>query len=226
MSYLDQSHRASPGSMAAVIGIHAGIGALLVFGLTVAGGVIERDAPVPSFDLKDEVPPPPPPEIEPQPQPDAATPQTPPINVPRPPLDLVPVQPRIDTTDLILPPMPTPTRQAERVLPGPVVPPTVPKVDPVAAKPRNDPARWVTTDDYRSNWINREMTGTARFRLEIAANGSVRNCSITGSTGHSALDQATCDLVSRRARFQPARGADGEPVAGTYDSAVRWVVPE
>ena len=75
MSYLDQSRRASPGSMAAVVAIHAGIGAVLVFGLSVAGTVIEKAPPIPSFDVKDPPPPEPtPPDIEPRPTPDAASP--------------------------------------------------------------------------------------------------------------------------------------------------------
>jgi len=39
MSYVDHSHRPSPASMAAVIGVHAAIGAILVAGLTVTGTV-------------------------------------------------------------------------------------------------------------------------------------------------------------------------------------------
>ena len=151
--------------------------------------------------------------------------------IPRPPLDLPVPAPRFDSTDIILPPTPPlptpgPTLGLDPV-PTPRVTPTQPPVGPsVGAKPRNDPSAWISTDDYRSSWINREMTGTARFRLEIAANGRVTNCTITGSTGHSALDQATCQLLERRAKFQPARTGSGEPIAGSYESAVRWVLPD
>ena len=226
MSYLDQTRRPSPTSMAAVIAIHAGIGVALVTGLSIAGEVIEREKIPSTFDLKD--PPPPPPEVPPEAPPEAATPpSSPPITAPQPKLDLKPTPPSVDVRDLVVPPMPpVPVPRPSPSITPQVVPTTTPRIDPVAAAPRNDPSRWVTTSDYRSNWINREMVGTARFRLEIAANGSVQNCTITGSTGHGELDRATCNLVSRRAKFQPARGSDGEPVAGSYSSAVRWVVPE
>ncbi|MCH2487931.1 MAG: energy transducer TonB, partial [Erythrobacter sp.] len=126
-----------------------------------------------------------------------------------------PVLPRVRPT-IGLDPVPTPR-----------VTPTQPPVGPsVGAKPRNDPTAWISTDDYRSSWINREMTGTARFRLEIAANGRVTKCTITGSTGHAPLDQATCRLLEQRAKFQPARTGSGEPIAGSYESAVRWVLPD
>ena len=39
MSYIDQSTRPSPAGMAAVIGVHAAIGAILVAGLTVTGTI-------------------------------------------------------------------------------------------------------------------------------------------------------------------------------------------
>lgn len=221
MSYLNQANRASPGSMAAVVAIHAAMGAALVFGLSVAGTIIEEEGPIIGINLPD----PPPPPDTPEPQPKTEAPRTQPIPVPRPPVVLDPTPPIIDTTDIIPPPLP-PIDPGLRADPGPIVPPSIPAVEPIAASPRNDPGTWVTDADYRTSWIRRDMVGKARFRLEIAANGRVSDCTITRSTGYDALDQATCRLVSRRARFQPARGPDGEAVAGSYSSAVDWRLPE
>ncbi|MBO9511182.1 TonB family protein [Erythrobacter sp. A6_0] len=231
MAYLDQTRRPSPASMAGVIAIHAAVGVAIVTGLTVSGTIAPPDEIIGAFEIKD-IPPPPP---EPTPEPTTDTTEIrqvdPPMVIPRPPLDLPVPAPRFDSTDIILPPTPPlptpgPTLGLDPV-PTPRVTPTQPPVGPsVGAKPRNDPSAWISTDDYRSSWINREMTGTARFRLEIAANGRVTNCTITGSTGHSALDQATCQLLERRAKFQPARTGSGEPIAGSYESAVRWVLPD
>ncbi len=108
------------------------------------------------------------------------------------------------------------------------LPPPTPRpgFDAVSARPRNDPSRWLTDRDYRVNWARRGLSGIARFRLAIAADGKVTDCTITGSTGHSELDQATCALVARRARFEPARDNRGEAVAGQYQSTVRWDLPE
>lgn len=105
------------------------------------------------------------------------------------------------------------------------LPPLDPLFDPVAAAPRGNPANWITTADYRSTWIRRELTGTARFALQIDAGGRVTDCRITGSTGHAALDQATCALIERRAVFTPAKGTDGKVTAGTYSSSVNWQIP-
>ena len=221
MAYLDTRRRPSAASMAAVVAIHAGIGAALILGLTVSGVI----APEPDklVLLPDRKTPPPPPAPEPTVAPSAAatsTPYVPPLPIPMPPKG-----PVMDQTDVFPRPQPTIQPGAGDAL-KPAVPIPAPSFAPVTAKPRTDPSRWVTTDDYRSNWIRQEMTGKARFRLEIAADGRVTNCTITGSSGHPQLDAATCALVAKRAKFQPARGSEGEPVAGSYSNAIDWRLPE
>ena len=225
MSYVTQSNRPSVGSIAAVAAIHAGVGALLVFGLTVSGAMPEIINRIDARNIPDTLPPPPPP----PPIDDVVPPESasPPIFTPVPKLDLKPTPPMIDTSDLIPPPIPNPTpRLGDIVLPKPAPPTPTPSFEPVPARPKNDPGRWLSNNDYRSSWARRELTGVARFRLEIAANGRVSNCTVTGSTGHSELDAATCSLVSKRARFEPARGGNGEPVAGSYTGSVLWQLPE
>lgn len=220
MAYLDTNRRPSGASLVAVVVIHGAVGAALIFGLSVTGIIAEDEAPIPTWDITTPPPPPEPPKAEPR-QPERTQPD---VYVPTPPVPL-PTQPSfVDTTDVI--PLPTP-----RPIPGPALTPQplpsiTPSFAPIAAKPRNDPKRWVTTEDYRGNWIRQEMTGKARFRLEIAADGRVAGCTVTGSSGHPELDAATCALVSRRAKFQPARGSEGEPVAGSYSNAIDWQLPD
>ncbi|WP_298301964.1 TonB family protein [uncultured Erythrobacter sp.] len=107
-----------------------------------------------------------------------------------------------------------------------VLPPIEPMLDPVRASPRGNPGNWIMTSDYRSSWIRRELTGTARFTLEVDARGKVSSCTITGSTGHTELDRATCNLIQERAVFNPAKGSDGEATAGTFSSSVNWTIPD
>lgn len=227
MSYIENTNQTNKtGPVVAVVAIHAALGYVLVSGL--AATAIEEvfSGPLPTTEYKDP-PPPPPPTPEPDTQPDAATAPkvyTPPVPTPLPPkpnfIDTTSELPDIsDTIRIPLPPAPTPK--------PPVMPsPKPPAFDPVSASPKNSPGGWVTTNDYRSNWIRQEMTGTASFRLEIAANGKVTNCTITRSTGHGALDDATCSLISKRARFEPARDGNGEKTAGSYTSSIRWVLPD
>ncbi|MEP0392245.1 MAG: TonB family protein [Erythrobacter sp.] len=105
------------------------------------------------------------------------------------------------------------------------LPPIEPLFDPVDASPRSNPSNWITTNDYRSSWIRRELTGKARFTLRIDASGKVSDCTITGSTGHTPLDRATCMLIQQRAVFNPAKDSDGMATAGTYSSSVNWQIP-
>ena len=148
-----------------------------------------------------------------------------PVVVPFRPIDLSPDRPKVDATDIVLPTADLLPKVIPLPTPGPSMRPT-PAVEPVPARPRNDPGLWVTEADYRSSWINREMVGTARFRLQVGTSGKVEGCAITGSSGYSELDRATCDLVARRAKFEPAKSSDGERIAGTYISSVRWQLPE
>ena len=72
--------------------------------------------------------------------------------------------PKVDATDIVLPTADLLPKVIPLPTPGPSMRPT-PAVEPVPARPRNDPGLWVTEADYRSSWINREWTGTARFRV-------------------------------------------------------------
>ena len=221
MAYLDTEKRPSAGSMAAVIAVHAAMGAALVLGLTVSGVISPQDGPIIAIPLDPPKPPPPP---EPTTSPTQAATRDP--YVPELPLPLPPQGPIIDKAEefpLPLPPVPQPGPSQSL---KPVVPVPLPSFAPTAAKPRNDPLRWVTPDDYRGNWIRQTMTGKARFRLELAADGRVTSCTITATSGHPELDAATCALVAKRARFQPARGSEGGAVTGSYSNAIDWRLPE
>ena len=230
MAYADRSNRPSAAGLTAAVTIQGGIVAALIVGLSVTSGVIDKPTRLPTFDIDKEMPkPPPPPEVERTAEPKDTAPTSPPSTAPKSRVDLNDNRNTAEVQDVIvppLPPVPTP-RPTERVIPTPkpTLTPTV-QFDPVPARPRNDPGGWVTTNDYRSSWIRRELTGTARFRLEIAASGRVEGCTITASSGHLALDDATCSLIRKRAKFEPARDRSGDAVAGSYSSALRWDLPE
>ncbi len=231
MSYIDQSSRPSPASMAAVIGIHVGIGGLLIAGLTVSGVIAEIDKPLPVTEFPVTPPPPPPPPPTPDTTPrqsDPVTPATNPPAAPRPDININPRPTEFSTTELILPPIPNVQPGPIRLDPPPPRPLPSPQetgFDPVGAKPRNDPGAWLRDSDYKSSWARRDLTGVARFQLDISKTGTITGCRVTGSTGHSELDDATCVLLQKRAQFEPARGKQGEPIAGRYAGAVRWELP-
>ncbi|MBV7264764.1 TonB family protein [Erythrobacter sp. WH131] len=104
--------------------------------------------------------------------------------------------------------------------------PTSALPDPITASPRGNPGRWVTDSDYRSRWVREELSGVVSFALTIDRDGKVSDCTITKSTGHAQLDEATCRLIERRARFDPAKDSYGNPISGTYRNSVNWKLPE
>lgn len=223
MAYLQHANwRERPGAVVGVVAIHALIGYALVAGLSFTQIVdtIQNPKGVQVDDVPLTPPPPPNPAVEADPSMIDR-----PVVVPIAPLDLTAERPALDTTPVIIPAIDLLPKVIPSPTPGPSTRPS-PAFEPVAARPRNDPASWVSEADYRSSWINREIVGIARFRLEIAANGRVEGCTITDSSGYAELDRATCDLVSRRARFEPARDDSGARVGGTYASSVRWQLPE
>lgn len=208
--------------MAGALIIPGALGALFIASLAVTG-VVELPQIQRPQGVNIPLPPPPPPPEPVEKTPDNSQARSTMV-APVPPLDVGPRDLKIDTTPIIPDPIDTITRV---VLPPLDIRPTPgPGIKPLAAVARNDPGSWVTADDYRSSWINRELTGSAKFDLAIAPNGRVTGCRITQSTGHSALDEATCTLIAKRARFTPAIDAAGKPVAGSYSSSIRWVLPD
>ena len=221
MSYLDQVQdpRRRATAIVGVAGIHAAIALGLVAGLTVVGVAPPIDSWDP-FTLTPEArpTPPPPAPVEKQDVRDSV------VTATKPPLDTAIDKP-IETivVDKII---------DERVVtvPGHTVEPTIgppvaPTFTPRAARPSNSPLSWISTDDYPAAALRREEEGTAAYRLVVGTNGRVSACDIVRSTGNGQLDSATCKLILRRARFEPATDETGGNVMGSYTGTVRWEIP-
>ena len=114
-------------------------------------------------------------------------------------------------------PRPTPT-------PTPTPSPK-PLYQPKAAKPKGDNSGWLTTDDYPIRSIRERQEGRTGYRLTIDAMGRVTACTVTGSSGFAELDSRACQLLPKRARFDPARDTNGAAVSGTYSGNIQWRLP-
>jgi protein TonB len=79
--------------------------------------------------------------------------------------------------------------------------------------------------DYPTSLVGGPSPGPVTVRLAVAANGRVAGCAIVQSSGAAALDTATCRLLISRARFIPARDADGNPTAGEASATLAWTAP-
>lgn len=96
---------------------------------------------------------------------------------------------------------------------------------PTPGHPLGNPAEWVTPDDYPLEALRDGVEGTTGFKVSYDRAGAVTDCVIIASSGSAALDETTCYLMRRRARFQPGSDTNRQPAPGTYASRVRWSVP-
>jgi periplasmic protein TonB len=219
-----QKKKTSPTALAVVVLMHgAGITALAL----AKSDVGKRIWPEPTeVVLIDETKPPP--EVPPEPIKQKVPQQQPTTLTPPEPLFKLPAQGPTIPWD----PQPTPTVIIPE--PGPII---VPKADPSAppapvarkvepARAKANLASYVSDEDYPSNAVRNEEQGTTRFRLAVGPDGKVRECTVTSSSGSSALDATTCKLMRQRAKFEPARDSDGKATGDTVTSAIRWVLPE
>ena len=62
---------------------------------------------------------------------------------------------------------------------------------------------WVSDDDYPPAALRRHVEGAVTARLTIELRGHVENCVVIRSSGDRELDETTCRLLLRRARFKP-----------------------
>lgn len=226
MNYVATRAKPNPAALAGALGVPAGFAALLVAGLAVTDAIPDIMPNPDTTFIEDEVVEITPVTDLPERPVDPSAP-TPPSEVTLPPRPDRPADAPFDFGD-------TPPIDALPDLDGGVGDaigeiPTTPLpsfADPVSAKPRGNPGQWVTDADYRSRWIREGLSGTARFTLAIDASGRVSECTITRSSGHAELDAATCRLIERRARFEPARDAMGNTIAGAYSNAINWKIPD
>ena len=93
-----------------------------------------------------------------------------------------------------------------------------------APTPRSSPTNWFGPNDYPSAALLANMTGRVVMVLTVGEDGRVKACRAVASAGRM-LDEATCALATRRARFTPAKDAAGKALASWMVLPVRWSLP-
>jgi len=222
MAYLQQaSNNQKAVTMGAVAAIHAIAIYAVVSGLAVS---VIRD-PVKiltstNIKEKEKDPPPPPRQQDTKPidmtvKPQVESPPLPPLGNPLPPLDLGPTGGEIGAGggEIAHVEFPTP-------------PPPAPKFSAKGPKARGNSGNWVRQEDYPSRAISSGLEGLTRVRLTVGTNGRVADCAVTTSSGHDILDAASCEWLTKRARFDPATDTSGQAAAGTFNTSVRWQLPQ
>lgn len=218
MAYADQQMSGNRMTVFIVVAIlHIVVGYALVSGLAASAYKKIKETTA-SINIKDEPPPPPPP-----PPPKEKLPPPPPIVAPPPKIQLNVAAPHIQTVQT--PPPPAPPPPVVLPPPPPSAPPP-PRFTAKGASPKGRPGDWATDNDYPTSAMREGKQGITGFRVSVGSDGRVTDCSVTKSSGSPELDDTTCKLITRRARFAPAIDGDGKPTTGTYASSVRWQIPK
>jgi len=95
----------------------------------------------------------------------------------------------------------------------------------LAVKPQGKLLRFFNPNDYPPDSRRLGRQGEVAVRYTIGADGKASGCAVRMTSGDAALDQATCTVIDRRARFEPARDTAGRPMAVIRTARVRWVMP-
>lgn len=187
------SNRAS--SIAIVVGIHIAV----IFGLVAAlnqGALMKQlqeiKATVDTEKTPPKAPPPPPPDLV----------------KPPPPVAIVP---EFQVAAAAPPPVTT-------VAKPPPAPPAAPRISDTVLKPV---MRTHTLPPYPPISVRLNESGTTLMEVHITTEGNVDECKIVTSSSSDRLDQAACDFVKSRWRWQPPT-SQGQPVDARTRVSVKW----
>jgi protein TonB len=216
MSYAQRKEIGGNRTMAIilVVVIQFALGYAIVTGL--AYNVIKKAASdLKTFDVEEQ---PPPPEEPPPPPKDMQKVQPPPITPP-PLVRMEAPPPPIQTVEAPPPPQIPPVVMAPPAPP----PPPPPRKVVSAQSAKGDLRTLFSTDDYPASAQASGAEGTVQASITIGTDGRVVGCNITRSSGNSALDSATCNIIRRRAKFTPARDSNGNATTDTIATPpIRW----
>src|SRR5262247_96517 len=213
MSYAQRKEISGNRTMAIILVavIQLGLGYAIVTGL--AYNVVKKTIQdLKTFNVEEQPPPPEPPPPPPKDMPDVPPPPSAPPAV----VSIAPtVTPTIPTIPQLAPaPIPAPA-------PAPPAAPPKPRIEP--AKAKGDLRLLFSDSDYPASAQAAGAQGTARASITVGPDGRVQSCNITQSTGNSALDAATCNIIRRSAKFTPAHDSSGNPVADTQPTPpITW----
>ena len=95
----------------------------------------------------------------------------------------------------------------------------------VRAQARANLASYIQDGDYPPQAMQRGEQGQVGFELDVSPAGRVVHCRVIQSSGSALIDAATCRIMVARARYIPARNADGSAASDTVTGNIRWFLP-
>lgn len=96
--------------------------------------------------------------------------------------------------------------------------------DALVTMPKVDYGKLFTSRDYPSKLIDRGIQGSVGALLTIGADGAVSACRAIESSRTIELDEVTCAIFLKRARYQPATDKSGKAVPALSYYRVNWMI--
>ena len=94
------------------------------------------------------------------------------------------------------------------------------------SRPAKRIAGAINENDYPSSALREGASGRCVVEYTVGKDGRVADTSVSVSSGHLKLDEATVSLIRRRFRFDPALDELGQPRSERKVQTVKWVLPE
>ncbi len=79
-----------------------------------------------------------------------------------------------------------------------------------------------TGGDYRAARLPRGAIATVRVSFRVRSDGSVDRCSVIGTSGYGAVDEATCRILQQRFRYRPATDQGGRAIEWEIRTEWTW----
>jgi protein TonB len=92
-------------------------------------------------------------------------------------------------------------------------------------EPQGDLSALFSYDDYPGVALRNDETGRVSALVIIDPKGGAKSCKIIVSSSSTALDEATCNIVLRRANIKPGMDSKGRPVEAPTIVNVEWLLP-
>jgi len=113
----------------------------------------------------------------------------------------------------------------EQPVTTPIVPEGRSAETSLASRAKTSLAGVFSDGDYPPDALKAHKEGSVSVRLTINAEGKVSGCQLRRSSGVRSLDRVTCDLLSSRAIFEPARDREGRAIEDRLVQRVTWRIP-
>ncbi len=86
--------------------------------------------------------------------------------------------------------------------------------------------KWFSSDDYPRDMVIEGKGSYVKARVLIDATGKVTKCTSLSHFDAPEFNQASCDAIMQRAKFEPAELADGTKVPTYTTLHIRWEMPQ